>query len=457
MTARFANLFLWPLLALASPLAYAVAASAVPATPQSVAVQGGTTREFAVRFYDALGQPAVGETVQFVNDACGVFANGSSVASVKTDATGLASTTFTARNQGIVCYVIASAGVQARFDVVTFNPAAMRFLVSTDPSPLRPGDEFNLKVVPSTGIYRLHELEISASVIEGSASASVSPSTANSGQSGEASFRVRPSGFYGDFEVELRYRDLVQRVPIKASATPWQDMWWAGTAENGWGVSVVQHGDTLFSVIYAYDAAGKPTWYVMPGGKWDADKRVYSGPLYVPRGSPFDNYRASDFSVGSAVGQATIRFVDGSNADLEFTVGGVSGRKRISRQLFGLQETPLAGSFGDMWWGGPTQNGWGIAVLQQYRALFAVWFTYDATGAPTWFVMPSGFWRDPGTYEGRIYRASGPPWLGAAYDANAFKTTEAGTFRIRFAGDVATFEYTIDGRSGTMPLTRQPF
>jgi hypothetical protein len=110
-----------------------------------------------------------------------------------------------------------------------------------------------------------------------------------------------------------------------------------------------------------------------------------------------------------------------------------------------------------MWWGGLTQNGWGIAVLQQYRALFAVWFTYDANGAPTWFVMPSGFWRDPGTYEGRIYRASGPPWLGAAYDANAFKTTEAGTFRIRFAGDAATFEYTIDGRSGTMPLTRQPF
>ena len=86
-----------------------------------------------------------------------------------------------------------------------------------------------------------------------------------------------------------------------------------------------------------------------------------------------------------------------------------------------------------------------------------MWFTYDAAGAPTWFVMPSGFWSDASTYQGRIYRASGSAWLGKTYDAGAFRTTEAGTFRFRFSGDAATFDYTIDGRSGTMPLSRQPF
>jgi hypothetical protein len=96
-------------------------------------------------------------------------------------------------------------------------------------------------------------------------------------------------------------------------------------------------------------------------------------------------------------------------------------------------------------------------VLQQYRTLFAVWFTYDAGGAPTWLVMPSGFWSDAQTYEGRIYRATGTTWLGRAYDRAAFKTIEVGTFRMGFAGDNATFDYLIEGKSGTMPLTRQPF
>ena len=456
MALRLSRVFLPLLLALAAPLAEA-AASATQVTPSNVAVLGGTTREFAVRFYDALGQPAVGENVQFVNDACGVFANGSSVISVKTDATGLASTTFTARNQGIVCYVIATAGVGVRFEVITFTPAQMRFSVSTNPPVPHPGEAFDLKVVPTTGVYRLKELDISARVIAGSGSAGLSPSVRNSGQEGETTFRLSPAGFYGDYDVELRFGDYVQRVPIKASTTPWQDMWWAGAAETGWGMSTVQHGDTLFSVLYAYDAVGKPTWYVMPGGAWDAEKRVYTGDLYAPHGSPYSSYDAEDFVVGSAVGRASIRFVDGSNADLEYTIGGSTGRKRITRQLFGLQQAPLAGSFGDMWWGGLAQNGWGIAVLQQYRTLFLVWFTYDAAGAPTWFVMPDGSWKDAATFEGRLYRASGAPWLGTPYNASAFKTVDVGFFRVRFTGETANFEYSIDGKSGTMPLMRQPF
>ena len=444
-------------LLLAVPALVQAAASVAVVTPQSVAVLGGTTREFAVRFYDAMGQPAVGENVQFVNDACGVFANGSSVMSVKTDATGLAGTSFTARNQGIVCYVIATASVAVRFEVVTFTLPQMRLSVSTQPASPHPGAEFDLKVVPNTGVYRLKELDISARVIAGSGSAGVSPAVKSSGQDGEAMFRISPAGFYGDYEVELRYRDLVQRVPIKASATPWQDMWWGGSAENGWGMSIVQHADTLFSVLYAYDAAGKPTWYVMPGGTWDADKRVYSGPVYFPHGTPFTDYRAADFSAGDPVGHATLRFVDGGNAELEFIVGATTVRKRITRQVFGLPENATLTGLGDMWWGGPAQNGWGLAVLQQYRALFSVWFTYDAAGMPTWFVLPTGFWRDAQTYEGRIYRAAGSQWLGKAYDASAFRTTDVGFYRLHFANGALTFDYTIEGRSGTMPVVRQPF
>src|SRR5512143_2424613 len=108
------------LLAIAS-LAHA-AASAQAITPINQSIAGNESQTFAVRFFDALGRPAVGESVQFANDACGVFANGLTQISVTTDATGLAQATFTARPQGITCWIVASAGAQVRFYVITYLP-----------------------------------------------------------------------------------------------------------------------------------------------------------------------------------------------------------------------------------------------------------------------------------------------------------------------------------------------
>jgi hypothetical protein len=243
------------------------------------------------------------------------------------------------------------------------------------------------------------------------------------------------------------------RAPVK----PWQDMWWSGAAQNGWGLSVVQHGDVLFCVLYAYDATGKPVWYVMPGGQWNAAKTVYSGPLYLPRGAPYTAYDRAKLAVGEPVGTASIAFGDPARVALDYTIEGVAGRKMIERQAFGPADTYPAPAVGDMWWGGAQQNGWGIAVLQQYRTLFSVWFTYDASGAPTWFVMPSGYWSDANTYEGRIFRTTGAPWVGRVYDRDALKYHDVGAYRMRFAGDNASFEYVIEGQAGAMPLTRQPF
>src|SRR5512140_669442 len=104
----------------AAPLANA-AASAQALTSLHASVLGNETKTFSVRFLDAAGQASAHESVQFVNDACGWFPNGSSVASMRTDANGVASIPFTAFNQGITCWLIASAGAQVRFDVLTYT------------------------------------------------------------------------------------------------------------------------------------------------------------------------------------------------------------------------------------------------------------------------------------------------------------------------------------------------
>jgi hypothetical protein len=236
-----------------------------------------------------------------------------------------------------------------------------------------------------------------------------------------------------------------------------QDLWWSGFAENGWGLSLIQHRDILFGNLFVYDAAGAPTWYVMPSGSWDAAHKVYTGEVYLPHGSPYYAYDVSRFQVGSSVGTMRLTFTDWNHAVFEYTISGISARKDLTRITFGPVRPPLDLMLGDLWWGGTSQNGWGIPVLQQFTSLFSIWFTYDAAGKPTWFVMPEGDWVFPNDYRGKIYKPSGPPWLGVAYDPSRHHVTEAGTFRYRFTADSAIFEYTLEGHSGTLPLSRLPF
>ena len=65
----------------------------------------------------------------------------------------------------------------------------------------------------------------------------------------------------------------------------------------------------------------------------------------------------------------------------------MSGSKSITRQPFGPQDSTPVATYGDLWWGGTAQNGWGVTINQQYRTLFSLWYTYDRNGRPTWFVM----------------------------------------------------------------------
>jgi len=238
---------------------------------------------------------------------------------------------------------------------------------------------------------------------------------------------------------------------------PLQDLWWSGPGENGWGMSLVQHRDVLFGNMFVYDSQGNATWYVMPSGSWDSTNTTYTGDLYQPKGAPFYQYDGAKFDIGASVGTAKITFTDVNNASFDYTISGVAGHKSITRVLFGPQNPPTDTPHGDLWWAGSAQNGWGIAVLQQYSTLFALWYTYDENGKPTWFVMPGGSWAMKDDYRGDIFQASGPPWLGVPYDLSRYRLTDVGTFRFLFSGDTATFDYAISGKSGSIPLTKIPF
>ena len=120
-------------------------------------------------------------------------------------------------------------------------------------------------------------------------------------------------------------------------------------------------------------------------------------------------------------------------------------------------QTPVA-TYGDMWWGGTAQNGWGVAINQQYRTLFSVWYTYDPSGRTVWYVVPGGAWTAANTFSGTAYRTTSSAWLGAPYNPGALQLNPVGAITFTFHDrDNATMTYTVDGVSQSKAITRQPF
>jgi hypothetical protein len=243
--------------------------------------------------------------------------------------------------------------------------------------------------------------------------------------------------------------------------------WWGGASESGWGVTLNEHGSVIFGVIYYYEPSGKPTWAVMPGGTWDTTHTVYTGDLYVPSGAPYTSYDVSQFAANTAMGNVTLEFANDGSLYLSGNMGyaGADGfgqhttkiAKRLSTLVINSGTNPAGANYADMWWGGAAQNGWGISINQSGNTIFAAWFTYGADHRPSWFIFQGSDWSGS-TVNGIIYRTTGAPMLGVAYNAAANVASTAGTGTMTFsAPDRGTFNYTIDGVAGSKAIEKQPY
>ena len=290
----------------------------------------------------------------------------------------------------------------------------------------------------------------------------------NGGQSwsttndGPASVRVRELFWYDQSTlVAATYgRGMFRTTVAGGGPLNYSDLWWAGPAENGWGMSIQQHGNIQLNALYVYDSAGKPTWYVLPGGMWNADFTTYSGAIYQPASAPLNNYTAAQFKVGAPVGNISINFTSNSTATLQYVINGVSGQKSIQRQIFGRGTSPLA--VGDMWWGGTAQDGWGVSITQQAGILFGAWYTYGVDGKATWYAMTDGIWTG-NTYTGAFISTLSTPWVGVTYNPSQLQVVPAGTMTLNFSdANNATMTYAFTagpfaGTTQTKPIVRQPY
>jgi hypothetical protein len=124
--------------------------------------------------------------------------------------------------------------------------------------------------------------------------------------------------------------------------------------------------------------------------------------------------------------------------------------------------------YGGLWWSAAPGNesGWGIAAEHQGDIVFAAWATYDVDGSSVWFVMPRAvpyivrpFDEGGGqnTYEGTIYRMSGPPFAAVPFDPSAVRATPIGTAGFHFdaAGDSMFYYQSFPGNALYKSITHQ--
>lgn len=142
-------------------------------------------------------------------------------------------------------------------------------------------------------------------------------------------------------QTRLITRQVFGRLPSCAyaaqpnfeSAVNFQDLWWAGEAESGWGINFTQQGDIIFATWFTYDADGKPLWLSVTAAK--TAPRTYAGELIRTSGPAFNATPFSPAAVTrTVVGKATFDFANGNAATFSYIVNGITQSRTITRELF---------------------------------------------------------------------------------------------------------------------------
>jgi len=248
--------------------------------------------------------------------------------------------------------------------------------------------------------------------------------------------------------------DVTANVPGALSG-----LWW-NAGESGWGIHFTQRSANVFAAWYTYNASGNPKWYVstcnMAGGA-TGSTGTCNGTIYEVSGPTFFGTAFNpNLANAVAAGNLQVNFQNAGAASM--TYSGVAGQTRtvaITRQPLATGTTPPAIDYTDIWWGGASESGWGLAITQQYSTLFLAWYVYDDTGKPMWYVATCTL--SGTTCASSLLRTTGPAF-GPAFNPNQVQVFTAGSVSVNFTdANNATLSYTVNGASATKTITRQLF
>jgi hypothetical protein len=93
-----------------------------------------------------------------------------------------------------------------------------------------------------------------------------------------------------------------------------------------------------------------------------------------------------------------VESADANNGTLQYLVNGTWGLKTITQLNFASGTAPSAINYTDVWRGGTSQSGWGVALFQEGTVLAGAWYTYNSQGQAVWYLINGGSWTNATTY-----------------------------------------------------------
>ncbi|HUQ27072.1 MAG TPA: hypothetical protein VM051_00675 [Usitatibacter sp.] len=139
-----------------------------------------------------------------------------------------------------------------------------------------------------------------------------------------------------------------RRGPPVLVSNGWVNDLWFPSNEGGWGLNLIEQGDTMFATLFVYDQQGRARWYSaselrrgsssMPG--WTGDLYESTGPYF---GTSFNPAAVTRRRVGTMS-----FFVDESGqGQLSYSVDGTRVNTK-SVQRFAFRKNDLSGSYKGM-------------------------------------------------------------------------------------------------------------
>jgi hypothetical protein len=170
--------------------------------------------------------------------------------------------------------------------------------------------------------------------------------TCRDGRSGTWSMDVdvTPNGFSGRFNgpgiTSAWGRIAAGRTGTsRFQGTGWRNDLWFPVNEGGWGVNILDQGDTLFATLFVYDAQGRPHWYSaselrLVGGDQYPANASYVGALYESTGPYFGTAFNPNAVNRRQVGTMSFQVRTDGSAVLTYGVDGVGVSKIVNRFAF---------------------------------------------------------------------------------------------------------------------------
>jgi hypothetical protein len=113
--------------------------------------------------------------------------------------------------------------------------------------------------------------------------------------------------------------------------------------------------------------------------------------------------------------------------------------------------------YSDLWGGGqpnPTEQGWGLNLIQQGDIIFATMFVYGADNTARWFSASALTSSNGTTWNGSLSRTTGP-YYGAPWSNSGVTNVVVGSMTITFSNaNAGSLSYTADGVTVNKQISR---